>query len=67
MQIMILSAKGQMYSIISFIYLLTVSPILYGKKFIIMLPVQLPLHEPYFDFTPIRTTHTKIHSTRKTQ
>ena len=23
-------------------------------------PVQLPLHEPYFDLTPIRVTHTKI-------
>jgi hypothetical protein len=22
--------------------------------------VQLPLHEPYFDLTPIRVTHTKI-------
>ena len=25
-----------------------------------MRPVQLPLHEPYFDLTPIRVTHTKI-------
>jgi len=23
-------------------------------------PVQLPLHEPYFDLTPIGVTHTKI-------
>jgi len=23
-------------------------------------PVQFPLHEPYFDLTPIRVTHTKI-------
>jgi len=23
-------------------------------------PVQLPLHEPYFDLTPIEITHTKI-------
>ena len=23
-------------------------------------PVQLPLHEPYFDLTPIEVTHTKI-------
>jgi hypothetical protein len=23
-------------------------------------PVQLPLHEPYFDLTPIKVTHTKI-------
>lgn len=29
-----------------------------------MLPVQLPLHEPYFDFTLIRITHTKIFSLR---
>ena len=23
-------------------------------------PVQFPLHEPYFDLTPIEITHTKI-------
>lgn len=23
-------------------------------------PVQLPLHEPYFDLTPIEITHTKV-------
>lgn len=23
-------------------------------------PVQFPLHEPYFDLTPIKVTHTKI-------
>ena len=23
-------------------------------------PVQLPLHEPYFDLTPIKVMHTKI-------
>jgi len=22
--------------------------------------VQLPLHEPYFDLTPVKVTHTKI-------
>ena len=27
-------------------------------KFI--LPVQFPLHEPYFDLTPIKVIHTKI-------
>jgi len=26
----------------------------------IMLPVQFPLHEPYFDLTPIEITHTKL-------
>ena len=33
----------------------------YEKKFwfTFMLPVQLPLHEPYFDLTLIRTGHTK--------
>jgi len=25
-----------------------------------MHPVQFPLHEPYFDLTPIKVTHTKI-------
>ena len=25
-----------------------------------MRPVQFPLHEPYFDLTPIKVTHTKI-------
>ncbi len=25
-----------------------------------MYPVQFPLHEPYFDLTPIEVTHTKI-------
>ena len=29
-----------------------------------MIPVQLPLHEPYFDLTLIRTTHAKILSSR---
>ena len=24
-----------------------------------MYPVQFPLHEPYFDLTPIKVTHTK--------
>lgn len=27
---------------------------------ILIKPVQLPLHEPYFDLTPIRDAHTKI-------
>ena len=27
---------------------------------IVINPVQFPLHEPYFDLTPIRVTHTKI-------
>lgn len=26
----------------------------------LMHPVQFPLHEPYFDLTPIKATHTKI-------
>ena len=26
----------------------------------LMIPVQLPLHEPYFDLTLIRVAHTKI-------
>ena len=26
----------------------------------LMYPVQFPLHEPYFDLTPIKVTHTKI-------
>ena len=26
-----------------------------------MIPVQLPLHEPYYDLTPIEVTHTKIY------
>jgi len=25
-----------------------------------MHPVQFPLHEPYFDLTPIKITHTKV-------
>ena len=29
-----------------------------------MIPVQLPLHEPYFDLTLIRATHTKIFNKR---
>ena len=27
---------------------------------ILINPVQFPLHEPYFDLTPIKVTHTKI-------
>jgi len=27
----------------------------------IIIPVQVPLHEPYFDLTPISVTHTKIY------
>ena len=29
-----------------------------------MTPVQLPLHEPYFDLTLIKATHTKISNVR---
>ena len=29
-----------------------------------MIPVQLPLHEPYFDLTLIKATHTKISNVR---
>jgi hypothetical protein len=29
---------------------------------ILIYPVQVPLHEPYFDLTPIRSTHTKIYT-----
>ena len=32
-----------------------------GVLLILIKPVQLPLHEPYFDLTPIRATHTKIY------
>jgi len=28
--------------------------------FTLISPVQFPLHEPYFDLTPIEVTHTKI-------
>ena len=31
-----------------------------GVLLILINPVQVPLHEPYFDLTPIRVTHTKI-------
>jgi hypothetical protein len=31
-----------------------------GIYLILIKPVQFPLHEPYFDLTPIRVTHTKI-------
>ena len=31
-----------------------------GVLLIFINPVQFPLHEPYFDLTPIRVTHTKI-------
>ena len=31
-----------------------------GVLLIFINPVQLPLHEPYFDLTPISVTHTKI-------
>ena len=30
-----------------------------GYCLILINPVQLPLHEPYFDLTPIKVTHTK--------
>jgi len=30
------------------------------KYIMIMYPVQFPLHEPYFDLTPIKVIHTKI-------
>jgi hypothetical protein len=29
---------------------------------ILINPVQLPLHEPYFDLTPIKVTHTKTYN-----
>jgi len=32
--------------------------------FLLINPVQLPLHEPYFDLTLIRATHTKIPNKR---
>jgi len=31
-----------------------------GVLFIVMNPVQFPLHEPYFDLTIIKVAHTKI-------
>jgi hypothetical protein len=31
-----------------------------GVLFILIIPGQVPLPEPYFDLTPIRATHTKI-------
>jgi hypothetical protein len=37
-----------------FLHLFTIN------KLMIMHPVQLPLHEPYFDLTPIKVTHTKV-------
>lgn len=30
-----------------------------GLLLIFINPVQFPLHEPYFDLTPIKVTHTK--------
>ena len=33
---------------------------LLGVLFILIIPGQVPLPEPYFDLTPIRATHTKI-------
>ena len=44
-------------------YGLNVLPPMYIYIFIfltLMNPVQFPLHEPYFDLTPIKVTHTKI-------
>lgn len=34
--------------------------ITYSLLFTLITPVQFPLHEPYFDLTPIEVTHTKI-------
>ena len=31
-----------------------------GMLLMFISPVQFPLHEPYFDLTPIKVTHTKI-------
>ena len=42
---------------VSFIYLLFNIYVL----FTLINPVQFPLHEPYFDLTPIKVTHTKIY------
>jgi hypothetical protein len=34
---------------------------IYFFKFLrLIIPVQFPLHEPYFDLTPIKVTHTKV-------
>ncbi len=32
----------------------------FGYLLIFINPVQFPLHEPYFDLTPIKVMHTKI-------
>jgi len=42
------------------IYLYMYYIYIYGVLLILMISVQFPLHEPYFDLTLIRVTHTKI-------
>ena len=54
----LLTNKGTLLYIIYFI-------ILYVLLWLKLInPVQLPLHEPYFDLTLIRATHTKILNNR---
>lgn len=38
----------------------TTEPFLGGIFLALINPVQFPLHEPYFDLTPIKVIHTKI-------
>ena len=43
-----------------FVYLSYINNIIYWVLLILINSVQLPLHEPYFDLTLIKVTHTKI-------
>jgi hypothetical protein len=38
---------------------------IYSLLFTLISPVQFPLHEPYFDLTPIEVTHTKMNWTNE--
>ena len=53
------------HSIVYTIHYILHQVILYVLLLKLINPVQLPLHEPYFDLTLIRATHTKISNKRK--
>ena len=59
----ILDIISKIYTYILYIYLPTYMPLYLKEEGVLLIlinPVQFPLHEPYFDLTPIKIMHTKI-------
>ena len=57
-------SKINIYIYNTYIYILHIYALVFikgeGVLLILINPVQFPLHEPYFDLTLIKITHTKI-------